>query len=78
MFLTGQGYVRYQSCPNAPGGLPGLLVMPTDAEADLAVGLKAAVGGHEAKARRTQGVCRRQDDSAVVDAIAIDGVGGAS
>lgn len=52
--------------------------MPTDAEADLAVGLKAAVGGHEAKARRTQGVCRRQDDSAMVDAIAIDGVGGAS
>lgn len=59
-----------------PRGLPRLLVVAADAEADLAVDLEAARGGEEAEGRRAQRVLRREDDAAVVDAARVGGGGG--
>lgn len=41
------------------------------AEADFAVDLEAACRGEEAKGWRTQGILRRQDNAAVVDAAGV-------
>lgn len=73
---------QYQQCSrnnsgaDAPGRLPGLLMVAADAQADLAVGLEAAARGGEAEARGPERVGRGQDDAAVVEAGAVDRVGG--
>lgn len=54
---------------HAPGGLPRLLVVARDAEADLAVRLEAPARRREAEGRRAQRVRRRQHDAPVVDAL---------
>lgn len=50
-------------------------MVATDAQADLAVGFEAAVRGGEAEGRRTERVCGRQYDAAMVEAVGIDRVG---
>ncbi|TLD25579.1 hypothetical protein PspLS_06179 [Pyricularia sp. CBS 133598] len=59
---------------DAPGGLPRLLVVARDGQADLAVGLEAARGGDEAERGRAERVRRREHYTAVVDALGVDRV----
>lgn len=68
--------VRNQRRPYAPGGLPCFLVMTADAEADLAVRLETAARSKKSKAGRTERICGWQDDSTVVDSIAIGRIWG--
>lgn len=70
--------LRNNCCANAPGGLPGLLMVAADAQAYLPVGLEAAIRRHEPEAGRAQRVRGRQDDAAVVDALAVRRVGNAA
>lgn len=53
-------------------------MVTTDAQAYFAVGLEAAVGRGEAEAWGSQGISWREQDAAVVEALAIDGVGRAA
>lgn len=50
-------------------------MVPTDRQADLAVGLEAAGGGQEAERGRAERVGRREQDPAVVDPRAVGGGG---
>ena len=52
---------------DAPGGLPGLLVVPRDAETDLAVGLEAAARGGEAEGGRVDGTANDLGESGDLD-----------
>ena len=64
--------VRHESCSHSPGWLPRLLMMATDAQADLSIGLEATTRCHEAEAGGSQRVRRREDDAAMVEAVAVD------
>lgn len=57
-----------QCCADAPGGLPVLGVVRGDGQADLGVGLKAAVGREHQEAGRLEGVLWREQDAPMVDA----------
>lgn len=47
-------------------------------ETDLAISLESARGCDEAEGRRLEGICRWEDDAAVVDAAFIWGLRGAA
>lgn len=63
--------VRNDGSADTPRWLPCLLMMSTDAEADLAVRLESTVGGGEAEAGRAQRVGGRQNYPAVVKTLAV-------
>lgn len=65
------GFLRDKGGSDAPGGLPCFLMVATDAEADLTIGLEAAVWGREAEARWPKRICWRQDYTAMVYTLAI-------
>lgn len=53
-------------------------MVAADAKTDLAVHLKAATGGEEAEGRRSEGVCGREDDAAMVNSLGVYGRGWAA
>ena len=57
-----------QRCADAPGGLPVLGVVRGDGQADLGVGLEAAIGREHQEAGRLEGVLWREQDAPMVDA----------
>lgn len=63
---------------HAPGGLPGVLVVVGDAEADLTIDLEAAAGREEAERGRAHGIGGGEVDAAVVDALGVGAVGRAT
>ena len=56
-----------QCCADTPGGLPVFWVVRGDGQADLGVGLEAAIGREHQKARRLEGVLWREQDAPMVD-----------
>lgn len=69
-------YLRYQGRSDAPGWLPCLLVMTTDAKTYFSIGLKSSVWCHESEVGGSQWVSRGQDDATMVDSFTVDGVRG--
>lgn len=68
-------YLRYNGGPDTPGGLPRFFVVSADAKTYFSVGFEPSAWCGEAEARRSQRVGGWQNYLAMVDALAVDGVG---
>ena len=65
--------LRYECRSHPPSGLPCLLMVTTDAQTYLSVGLEATAGCRESKHGGSQGIRWVQDYATMVDATAVDG-----